>query len=534
MEGRRAYLGWAVGVGACMLLVLGVAIGRHGASVTPDSVQYLSAAHHVARGDGVVTSVTELSVLPKMVPLGPWPPLYPALVGVLMRAGLDVFAVVRWLNVILLPLALWPLAAVARRIAGPRVAAITVLAHTLLFYPVMLSAFVWSEPAYIVFSLASLALLGRGMARTDGRPWELALAGLFAAAAMLTRYIGFTLIGASLGGLWLLSLHRPPRRFWRDMAFYAVPAILPNVLWLWRNHRATGFFFGEARPEAWFPWDRILADTGKTLALDGMAPILRLDAPWAPGLGIVGFAGAVLLAGLLVRRLRLVRVTSADERGGLSFILWLYAAGFILGMILLSRRVGFDPINTRYLSPAYPPLLVLIAAFVAKVLAGERRRRPRHAERNLLITALVLLAVPQAASTVHLIARAGHEERGLTGPYWTSSAWDDASWDADPGLRRAQMLAGDGALIISNVWDLIGIRTGFATKALPELTWPGFPERLWEHPGAVVAVHRDMRRYRTTDEDLRALAEASGRLISLGETGTWSFYRIVEPEERGQ
>ena len=152
-------------------------------------------------------------------------------------------------------------------------------------------------------------------------------------------------------------------------------------------------------------------------------------------------------------------------------------AGFILGMILLSRRVGFDPINTRYLSPAYPPLLVLIAAFVAKVLAGERRRRPRHAERNLLITALVLLAVPQVASTAHLIARAGHEERGLTGPYWTSSAWDDASWDADPGLRRAQMLAGDGALIISNVWDLIGIRTGFATKALPELAWPGFPER---------------------------------------------------------
>ncbi len=531
VEGRRAHLGWAAGVAVCLLILLGAAVGRHGASVTPDSVQYLSTAHHVASGEGVRTSITELSVPPPMIPLGPWPPLYPILLGGLMRAGLTPYESVRWLNLVLLPLAIWPLALVARRAGGPRSAAATVLAHALLFYPVMLSAFVWSEPLYIVLSLASLACLGRGMAREKGFAWEMPMGGLLAGAAMLTRYVGFTLIGASLAGLWLLSLHRPPRRFWRDLLGYAIPAILPNALWLWHNRRATGYFFGEARPEAWFPWDRILADTGRTLALDWMAPILRLDMPWAPAAGLAGFAGAAILLGVVLSRLRLLRAETVDEQGGLTFILWLYAAAYIFGMILLSRRVGFDPVNTRYLAPAYPPLLVLLAALMGKALAGERRRRPQHLERNLLATALLLLAVPQVASTARLVARAGMEERGLTGPYWTSSAWDDASWDADPGLDRVRAYGRDGALIISNLWDLIGIRTGLATKALPETTWPGFLERLWEHPGAVVAVHRGMRPYRATDEDLRALAGTSGRLAPLGETGKWSFYRVTPPAE---
>ena len=54
-----------------------------------------------------------------------------------------------------------------------------------------------------------------------------------------------------------------------------------NAAWLTRNRLLTGHFFGEARPDAWFGWNQILTDTGKTLFLDWIAPIARHDAVWA-------------------------------------------------------------------------------------------------------------------------------------------------------------------------------------------------------------------------------------------------------------
>jgi hypothetical protein len=391
----------------------------------------------------------------------------------------------------------------------------------------MLSAFVWSEPGYIVFSLASLALVGRGLARERGLPWELAAGGLLAAAAMLTRYIGFTLIGATLLGLWLLTLHRRPFVFWRNLLLYAVPAVLPNLLWLARNRHLTGFFFGEKRPEAWFTWDRILGDTVRTMAVDWIAPVVKAGTPGAELLAAAGLVGALLLAGVAAARLRHLRFPSLGEDSGFVLLLWIYAAAFVLAMIFLSRRVGFDPINTRYLAPVYPVLLVLaVAAFGHLLRDGRRRGRP-HRAVNLTVTALLLLAVPQIASSVILVRGAGQEERTLTRPYWTSTLWDDAAWDRDPGLARLAELAGRDGLVLSNFWDFVGIRTGLATKPLPQTIEPTYPDRLWDFPGALVAVHDGYRRYRATTGDLRALADASGRIRYLETAGDWSFFRIA-------
>ncbi len=530
-------LPWVAAGAAALLLVLGTAATRNGVSVTPDSVQYLSTAAHVAQGLGVRTSITDLTVPTPDMPFASWPPLYPAALAALRAAGLPPYAAARWFNVALLALAVFPLAWVALRAGGPRAAVFAVAAQAVLFYPVMLAAFAWSEPLYIALSLASLGFLAEGLRRdperpgrdpvprpTAAAPW-FAAAGLLAGAAMLTRYIGFTLIGASVGGLWLLTLHRRPRAFWTGLLAYAIPALAPNAAWLLRNRLLTGTFFGPSRPEAWFGWDRILADTVRALSLDAAAPVARAGLPWT-GLAAAGAAGALLLVLSLAPRLRQARFPSLDRGTGFTYLLWVYAGAFIAAMMILSRRVGFDPINTRYLAPAYPAILVLGTVAVQGLLAADRRRAPAPRARNALATALLLLALPQAAATTLFVARAGVEERTLTRPYWTSHLRDDPAWARAPGPARLLELADPARPVVSNVWDRIGLRTGLPAKPLPEPGAPHLAEALLAFPGALVAVEDGTRSNRAGAADLEPLAVAGGPLEPAGRAGGWTFYRV--------
>lgn len=524
MPGKAAL--WPVAAVLLVLLGLGAVSLSHGVAVTPDSVQYLSTAHHVARGEGVRTSITELDTPQTDIPFGPWPPLYPSLLGALMRLGVSPFSAPVWINLVSLVLGVAAFAFLARACGDPGAQTPALLAYGLMFYPVFLVTFAWSETLYIFLSLASLAFLARALTGDDPRPRDFFLAGTLAGAAMLTRYIGFTLIGASGIAIWLLTMHQRPRIFWRNILLFGVPAAGMNAVWLVRNRIQTGYFFGESRPEAWFGWDRILADTGTTLVQDWIAPVARHHAFWVIPAVIAGVAGAGILIGIAARRVGRVRINLAGSRPTVAFLLWIYAVSFVLAMILLSRRVGFDPINTRYLAPVYPVLLLLGVMAFRGVFHGDRRNPPGPRERGILLTALMLLAVPQAAATAVLLSQSGTETRTVTTPYWTSSQWDDAVWAEDPGLGQIQAMVGPGDVVISNMWDLVGIRTGLATKALPEYAWKGFPEKLWDFPGSLIAVNDRLRRYRVTTEDLHELARTTGKLEYLGRSGDWSFFSI--------
>jgi 4-amino-4-deoxy-L-arabinose transferase-like glycosyltransferase len=397
--------------------------------------------------------------------------------------------------------------------------------HALLFYPVFLSAFAWSESLYILLSVSSLALVSRGFTRMERAGWEFAAAGALAGLAMLTRYIGFTLIAAGLLSIVLVQAHHGRRLLGKSLLWFGIPAALPNVLWLARNHRLTGFYFGEDRPPAFFQWDQIIQSTTRALLIDWTAPILHLEALWASLVGVAGVAGLLCVFLAILPRLGTVRLFPEEERPtGVRLLLAVTIATYVLAIIVLSQRIGFDAVNSRYLSPVYPLILVLVVGNLRSILVSDRRRGARR-RRWLLATGVLLWLVPQVASTGYLVARAGVEERELTQPYWTSTLWDDAAWDADPGLRRLEREGPKAGLVISNLWDFVGIRTGMNTKPLPEASHPSFPGRLADFPGALVAVHRERRQHMAGAEDLRRAVQA-GVLEDLGDTGPWSFFRV--------
>jgi hypothetical protein len=308
-----------------------------------------------------------------------------------------------------------------------------------------------------------------------------------------------------------------------------MPAALPNLLWLWRNHRLTGFFFGEDRPPAFFAWDEIIQSTTRALLIDWTAPILHMQALWASLVGIAGVAGLLCVTAAIFPRLGTVRLFPQEERPtGVRLLLAVNITIYVLAIILLSQRIGFDAVNTRYLSPVYPLILVLLVANVQSILASDRRRGPGRGRRLLVGVGLGLWLLPQLASTGYLVARAGVEERALTRPYWTSSLWDDDAWREDAGLARLAALGPEAPVIVSNLWDFVGIRTGLSTKPLPEVAHPEFPDRLLRFPGALVAVHRERRTHLARASDLREVAARTGRLVDLGDTGSWSFFRVQQ------
>ncbi len=524
----------AVTVGCILLAVLLVLATRHGPAVTPDAVQYISAAQHVSEGTGLCSSVTDFNERRVELPLAAWAPMYPSLLGAVMRFGGSPLVVGRWTNVALAVLTLIPLAAVARAAGGDRSVAPVLVIHSLLFYPILISTFLWSEPLFILCSLASLALIVRGLRRESGFPVELVTAGLFAAAAVLSRYLGVLLILVSIVGIWSRGLRRSPNRLLGDVIAYGLPAALPVFAWLLRNRLVTGAFFGTGRPDPWCGFGQAILDTSRTLLLDAIAPVLRAGGVPAVIGAVAGTLGAILLIVLSVRSERALAPDEASGDGAFRGLLIAYAIVFIGTLVLLVRLVGFDAINTRLLAPVYPVLLVLVIhAFRRGSTAGISTVRANMV-RNLHGTAVGLLLLPQLLATGTFISEIDRETRTLSAPYWTSTLWNDGAWQEDPAMKRLPELAGASPLVITNLREVVALVTGLPAKSLPDAVGDAYLERVLEFPGAVIALNDSLRSWWATRDQMHDVAAATGRVAPLGESGHWSFFRVLNaPVEEG-
>ena len=91
LESRFVTLVAAPVLFGAVFFALGLWSTNTGPALTPDSVQYLSAAQNIASGNGMATSQIPLEITPSRVPFAAWPPLYPILLslGVIVPAGAD-------------------------------------------------------------------------------------------------------------------------------------------------------------------------------------------------------------------------------------------------------------------------------------------------------------------------------------------------------------------------------------------------------------------------------------------------------------
>jgi tetratricopeptide (TPR) repeat protein len=278
---------------------------------------------------------------------------------------------------------------VAERIGGPAGGLTTLVLVAASPYTLIHGTEVMSEIPYIACSLGILLLVLRG----DPTPTTRVVVSAASLLAFLPflRTIGVALIVAVT--LWGLS----QRARWRWSGAAAL-ALLPTILWAWRNHGLGGptyvsnvlndlvasgprGFVGKAFSEAWAYVERLTDVT-----LPGLGPgrplyqrVMLGDAPDLGGLG-----GMVLPLGILVLVLAIVgMVARRDREGGLVAA---YVAIFLVALAV------YPPKNERLAWPLVPVLWAYVPVGLQWAGGLVRRRAPKLLAPATVLALLVGIA----------------------------------------------------------------------------------------------------------------------------------------------
>ena len=342
-DGRTGRLAVLALAGALALAGYLYATGT-GLAGTSDSYHYLYAARTLRQKGHLL--------MPSGRPFQVWPPLFPLVLAALGSPG-----PVRWLNGLALLGALAAWSAVGFRLLPGRRALALPLLLALGAPALAVSKFVWSEPLFnLLWAGYFLVLLG--WLRRGGWGWGLLATGL-GCLLPLQRLVGlFLLVGVGVGLMWpgAAGVGRLSRRARLGHLVGAVSGLL-----IWQLISRSGFSLGNpTRLNNPLP---ILADYGFVL----WRWLVPLPAASLPALPAVGWAGllVLVLVGLWPRPV------SPSECRALPGRDVLLSSRMLFGSLLLSLlcltfsgmrgRSGTDVFEAeRYLTPLYPPVLLLV------------------------------------------------------------------------------------------------------------------------------------------------------------------------------
>ncbi|MGE5361961.1 MAG: glycosyltransferase family 39 protein [Bacteroidales bacterium] len=235
-------------IAAGLVLRLAFAFGYWtGRPLTHDEVEYLRLAQNIADGRGFTYGEAARGTSPQFGRA----PFYPLFLSAIVRTVGPAFeadgetprseaiGAVQLAQSLLGGAAIWLVALIASRAAGPRAG--VAAAWLSACYPplVWVGAYVFSEALFIPLALGAVALLGfvlEDRRFADGaRPALVLAAGAVSGVAALTRPL--MLFFLAFAAVWLLR-----RRCVRSLAVLALGAILVVAPWTARNYVATGRF----------------------------------------------------------------------------------------------------------------------------------------------------------------------------------------------------------------------------------------------------------------------------------------------------
>ena len=434
---------------ACTALLGATVVSRlnaKGIALTPDSLTYLGMARTLAEGHGYSSPFGA----PGLPAETRFPPLYPTLLAGANVAGVSVLRWAAWINAAAFAALIVLVAAMVYDLSRSAPAMVLGAALTLTFVPLLdLYVHVWSEPTYLVWQVLGLWMLARYNAR--GARTDLAIAGVAASLAALTRYAGLALLPAGLIVL-LAARRRPLRARLVDCVAYTAITAIPLGLWLVRNVLEAASATGRTVSYRPIHSDRLHR---AFVTVSGWIDMLRLGAP----------AGLWWLAALLVVALAagLVWYRSFDgfrnDAGwglvaALVFVV-VYAAFLLVSVAVTATGVHF---TGRILSPL---LLGLILAAAMACQVSWSASPARYAVPALLGLA-ALVVVVHAGGLERDAVRAARSYRE---PYYVR-------WLSSPLIARVEALP-PGTVVYSDLPGPLWEVTGRHVLALPDPRLPG-------------------------------------------------------------
>jgi hypothetical protein len=453
------------GVLAALAAVL-VAAGTRppGPSLYGDSSGYLGAAQSLVRQGTLRVPNAPYTSADSTKPLDQWPPGFPALLAIPMRAGASPMASARIVVILSAACTIGLVVLIVGGAAGATWGALAALAVAVVTSVVGTHLEVLSEPPFIALAFLTLALL-------VWWPDQPLAAGLGAAAAVLVRYVGLGLSGGI--ALWELLRPGPLATRVRRALEGLVPGVLVYLAWSTAVRRAGGAV-------RLIHLDRDPVGTVRRFigsALSWLAPSYVGEGHAADALR-VGLKAALLVA-IVALVVVLARRRPRDSRpeafsvASAAAMLAVGVGGLLLVARLLESSVAF---YDRMLSPVHALLTVALVAALAAWWSGATSAARRTAA--LLTSAWFVASAATSARLVHEARTHGldHTKIGVA----PSPMWQWLLTSAPPG----PLYTNDPAEVY--------FQTGRPSRSLPWVMTPdsvrALCTALTRRPGLVVWV----------------------------------------------
>jgi 4-amino-4-deoxy-L-arabinose transferase-like glycosyltransferase len=357
----------------------------------PDTMNFVDVARNIVAGRGISQSALGFNV-PRFavdasipIPMTSQPPLHPLLIALLAQSGLSCVTAALLLSMICYGLILLLAYRLAFELYGPNEALLS-LGFLLLYAPLRKAAgTAFSEPDGLLFAFGCLLAL-LAMRRDPCGGWRgfPALAGLLAGLAFATRYALAPLCVAGFLFVALESRHK-----WADLLGYTGSFSLLAGAVLARNFFVMGEFLPQPNP----------SEIGLRCNISQTAKVLMHESmDFIPSSVQPVLFGTLFLLGifLLLKQRRLLATLNEVLIQNGRYLVPLFAAGYLVFLVVQRTLTHFDYINWRMVLPAgvmlcllLPALLVratglkrkLLKGFVAVVLVCEIGREVRAALR---------------------------------------------------------------------------------------------------------------------------------------------------------
>jgi 4-amino-4-deoxy-L-arabinose transferase-like glycosyltransferase len=374
---------------------------RHGPSMSPDSVTYLSAARNLASGHGYTDFTGQA--------LTNFPPGYPSLIAVARVVGFSVATGARIVNALsfaAIVLLAWVL--VRRHTASMLIALGTTALVAISPALINIASNAWSEPLYCALALAFIVALEHAIVPSEHQIQSIAAAAVLAGLAFLVRYVGLSLLVVGSLVLVASSYRDGMRAASRRLAqFWIVGLVIPGI-WILRNAGSgTRFILGPrvAAPESWGSFvGRFLNGVADLFTPNGIPATTALVAV------VVGLGGL----GFYVSRSRRPDPTPRTPPRVLALVV--YVAVYVVVVVSAGKTAGAS-VNQRIVTPLYVPALILGAVLLEVTIrrlssVGEGRWAAIAPGFVVMVvlTYLALTAVSFASQTW----RNGETARGYT------------------------------------------------------------------------------------------------------------------------
>ena len=443
LQTRRFYLPFCF---ACFFvaLLIGLFTTQSGSGISNDSWQYISTGENVHYGNGFKQMFDQ----PYLTH-----PLYPVLIAGFMHLGLGGEQAASLIPILCFASLMFPLFFLGKTINGVFTGYVGCLACLALTPLVWVGSFAWTEMPYILFSVLAILFLTKFAEGSEAKNKMLCVSALFTALAILTRYMGLTLL---LVGLIVIVVENKTRfkKMVCQTSLFGLISCIPLILWLYRNYTLAAadpsrFVWAESHSGALFA---IVNRSVEIILSDLFAGLL----PQQVELFLLTH-GYILLAVVpicfvllaLCARIHPTRRKVFLEYLGKNYVAISYVFIYITSYILIMSFGPVRPISSRYLLPVYALVILIAVSFIFYAYRQVKKPRLKPTLFSIITIFCVLFLATQASSTFVFCQTAKH------GQYFNA-----------PVFRNSQAIAWiatnvpDDAHLHSNYGRIIGYRLG--------------------------------------------------------------------------